>query len=104
MACSNVTSDHCEAPANLEGVTSPRTKCWGCGQPVCGPCSSMRTTRATGRRRVRICDRCLTNETDGEAKVLLRRYQQAGDTHMDLARCRAEIARNRAALASAALD
>lgn len=90
MACSAVTSDQCTHPANLIGVTTPRPRCYECGQAVCLPCSSLRTVRG---RRARICDNCLSRHDDGEALVLLRRFHQAGYPTTTLDDCRRQVAR-----------
>lgn len=53
--CSNVTSNDCESPANLEPPVNLRTECFRCGEPVCKACS--RKLRWWGVLR-RICNRC----------------------------------------------
>jgi hypothetical protein len=78
MSCSNVSSNFCEAPANLDPPRTPRTRCVRCGQPVCKECSGIEPDEFHAGGKVRVCDECLGQETDGEARVMVRHYRSAG--------------------------
>ena len=75
--CSNVTSQYCDSPANLEPPRAVRGRCFACGLPVCGPCSQIVEWKGYGRKRV--CDNCLYQEGgDAAARVVRKEFRQAG--------------------------
>jgi hypothetical protein len=104
--CECASSIHCEAPPySCEGNPALRTECYRCGLPVCKACSSIRRTRRVGGHgKARLCDNCLEYEPDGEAKVLLRRYHEAGYPKVTLAMTKAEVAGKRTALEKLRMD
>lgn len=56
-----VVNAQCEAPANGPGTV--RTMCFACGQPVCRPCSKVRTWYRW--RNKRVCATCAEQEANG---------------------------------------
>lgn len=99
--CDSVSSPHCTGNLGSEAPEGMRT-CYRCGLDVCTECSSLQRARVVSRRAgarrlmtvrvIRLCDRCLGDEPDGEARVLLRRYHEAGYPQTTLADCQAEVA------------
>ncbi|MDB4278086.1 hypothetical protein N9917_00490 [Deltaproteobacteria bacterium] len=73
--CCCVVNQHCEAPANLEPVVTPRTKCADCEQRVCIAlgCSILTDEYPLFKgKRVRVCADCC------ERFPLMARYIDAG--------------------------
>lgn len=75
MSCC-VVNQHCAAPANLEGVKTPKSNCFACGEPVCVECSSRRKYMKYGR--VRLCDNCQESLDGNNRNVMQRIWNRSG--------------------------
>lgn len=89
--CSVVLSNDCTAPPGVEGYDrGTRGRCYSCGEPVCGPCSTIRLYM--GERR-RICATCEPwRFEDGEARILVRLHHRAGYPEYTLTSARKQLA------------
>ena len=89
LECEAVSSPYCEAPpeSRERGDGVRMLRCYCCGLPSCAACSSVQPRIARGRRRARVCDNCLLQESGGEARVLLRRHHEAGYPDVTLEEC-----------------
>ena len=88
--CSVVLSNDCTAPPGVEGV-DPRTRgrCYSCGEPVCGQCSTIRLYDGAKRR---ICGNCEPHRfEDGEARLLVRLHHRAGYPEYTLTSARRQL-------------
>lgn len=97
IACETVTSPNCMASVREPGDGIRGLRCYRCGLGTCEDCSSIQPGKVMRGGRsvnghVRMCDNCLAQEPDGEARVLLRRHHEAGYPDVTIEQVRAYIA------------
>lgn len=96
-SCDTATSTDCVGPARERGDDIRLLTCYRCGANTCTACSSLQPASILVGDRlrvrdVRMCDNCLEREPDGQARVLLRRYHEAGHTNVTIERARLYVA------------
>ena len=90
----SVVNGSCDSPASAWPEHSLKSKCFACGQEVCGKCSGRRLYLNYGVRR--ICDTCIEDlYEDGEAYVRRKAYRNAGYKGVTMAQVRKELSGRR---------